>query len=371
MRIGIDVSPAIRRYKTGTEWYTYNLIEALKKVDLTNHFFLLYSPIPLSAELAQLPARWQNKVLPWPFKYLWTQIRLSLEMLFNQPDVLFVPAHAIPLIHPKKVITTIHDLGFERFPEAYTRWQRFYYRFAHRFAAEHATKIIVPSEFTKRELINLYNVSSEKIVVVPLGYDSNIFKVYAQEKIQEVLTALKISEPYLLYFGRLTKKKGLIKLIDAFKSVGGENQDLKLVLLGKPDFGYQEIKQRIAFHKLENKVIELGWVEKDKMPFIVGGARLCLMPSLYEGFGLPVLEAMACGAPIIISANEALVEVGGEAALMVKNDSVEAWIEAIKQVLSSRELREEMISDGFIQSRNFSWEKCAKNTLAVIDELTK
>ncbi|MEK7580159.1 MAG: glycosyltransferase, partial [Patescibacteria group bacterium] len=177
MRIGIDVSPAIRRYKTGTEWYTYNLIEALKKVDLTNHFFLLYSPIPLSAELAQLPARWQNKVLPWPFKYLWTQIRLSLEMLFNQPDVLFVPAHAIPLIHPKKVITTIHDLGFERFPEAYTRWQRFYYRFAHRFAAEHATKIIVPSEFTKRELINLYNVSSEKIVVVPLGYDSNIFKV--------------------------------------------------------------------------------------------------------------------------------------------------------------------------------------------------
>ena len=107
------------------------------------------------------------------------------------------------------------------------------------------------------------------------------------------------------------------------------------------------------------------------MPFIVGGARLCLMPSLYEGFGLPVLEAMACGAPIIISANEALVEVGGEAALMVKNDSVEAWIEAIKQVLSSRELREEMISDGFIQSRNFSWEKCAKNTLAVIDELTK
>ena len=155
MLIGIDASPLNRPQRTGTEWYTYHLILNLAKIDHLNQY-LLYSPRPLGDEFKILPANFKNKVLDWPLGKFWTQIRLSWEMLRRPPDVLFVPAHALPILLPKKSVTTVHDIGFERHPQYYRKLARWYLRFSTKFALKRASKIITVSQFTKKELLDVY-----------------------------------------------------------------------------------------------------------------------------------------------------------------------------------------------------------------------
>ena len=152
MLIAIDAITLNLSQKTGVEWYAYYLIKQLIKIPSKNKF-ILYSSSKLNLDL---PANWENKVLSWPCQYFWSQLRLSLEMIREKPDVLFVPVRALPFFcTPKKSVFTIHDLGYEVFPEAYSFWQRNYTRFVYQFAAKKACKIFVPSEFTKRELVRL------------------------------------------------------------------------------------------------------------------------------------------------------------------------------------------------------------------------
>ena len=225
MTIGIDASRANKKEKTGTEWYSYHLIQELKKrteapqQGLTSSDdkvrpckVILYSPTPLTGDLALLPANWESQVLRWPFKKLWTQGRLALQMLWRKPDVLFVPSHAIPFIHPQKTITTIHDIGFKANSGFYARQEGWYHRFALRLALRKAYRIIVPSEFTKKEL----GGDPKKIVVIPHGVDPRFHTRYTPEEIQIVLTKYNLRKPYFFYIGRLEDKKNTPTLLRAF-----------------------------------------------------------------------------------------------------------------------------------------------------------
>ena len=371
MTIGIDASRANKSEKTGTEWYSYHLIQELKKITDPKDQFVLYSREKLRDEIGDLPPNWQSRVLNWAPKKLWTQIRLSWEMWQRPPEMIFIPAHTIPLIHPDKVVTTCHDVAFLRLPEAYDWLALRYHKFAIKFVIRHAAKIISVSEFTKNELVEFFKISPGRIAVVPNGYDSERYKVIEdKEAVAKVLEKYKITEPYILYAGRMELKKNTPGLVEAFgllkKSSKFQVPSYKLVLVGQPGFGYEKVIKAIADNDLQNDVIMPGWVGKHDLPHLMNGAAVFVFPSLYEGFGIPILEAMACGTPVVASGIPALREVAGEAAYLVDPYSPENMAEGINRVLTDEHLREDLKIRGLERARQFSWERCAKETWEVL-----
>ncbi|MFA6551306.1 MAG: glycosyltransferase family 1 protein [Patescibacteria group bacterium] len=394
MIIGIDASRAIKQQKTGVEWYAYYVIDNLIKIDSQNQY-ILYCAAEPDEWLKKLGERKNVKIkrLRWPFKFFWTQGRLSLEMLFNALDVLFIPASAMPIIHPKNTIATIHDIGFTAYPEAYGKWQRFYLNWSTRFAVKHARKIITISEFSKQEIIKYFlTPSTNKISVTHLGYDAEKFvnNVGTRRAAPDVLKKYNITQPYILTVGRLEKKKNINNLIKAFSLLKKMNENSsealqnnnhttpnpsskegndgfigKLVLAGSRGKGWEEAEFLIKKYNLQNEVIEPGYVAEEDLPFLYNGAELFLFPSLYEGFGLPILEAFACGTPVACSDSSSLPEVGGEAALYFKPNDVDAITKAMQAILSDENLRQELIEKGEERVKQFSWQKCTKETFKV------
>jgi len=370
MLIGIDASRANKIHKTGTEWYSYYLIEHLKKLDSKNHYFL-YSKEPLIGDLGVLPANWESRVLAWPPKYLWTQIRLSFEMARRAPDLLFVPAHAIPMVHPKNIVTTCHDIGFEHFPELYSRLELHYHRFAMRLAARRAKKIITPSEFTKNEMARTYGVDPGKFRVIYHGFDRAKYRIVEdQPAIEDVLKKYKITKPFILYIGRLEKKKNTTGLVEAFQELRSKNLELRnvsLVLVGQPGFGFEEVEEKIKKYNLQERIIMPGWVGGEELPYLLNAAEVFVFPSFYEGFGLPVLEAMACGTPVVASRVTSIPEVGGEAIEYFNPQDIAEMAEKMRKVLADPNLRADLRRRGLERAKQFSWEKCARETLEVLE----
>ncbi len=368
MSIGIDASRANNLEKTGTEWYSYYLIQELKKLDRDNRF-ILYSREKLRGNLADLPPNFKSKVLNWPPKRLWTQLRLSWEMFWHRPDILFVPAHTIPLIHPQKTITTLHDVGFVRHPELYSKTELSYHRWATNFALKHAKIILTISEFTKSEIVDIYKINQEKIKVIYLAYDKNQFRPNLFEgdnhdcRLQDwksIKEKYNIKQPYFFYIGRLEKKKNILGLIEAFNKL--ENKEINLFLAGQPGLGFEEIKEKIKGYNLQDRIMMPGWLEQEKVPSLLAGALALVMPSFYEGFCLPVLAAMACGVPVIGSNSAAIPEIAGGAALLVNPRDINNIAEAMRKIINNEELRQELIAVGLKRAQDFSWEKCAKET---------
>jgi len=369
MLIGIDASRANKKNKTGVEWYSYHLIQALKKIPLKpGDKFILYSKDKLKGDLADLPNNWQNKVLSWPFKYIWTHIRLCWEIFFNPPDVLFIPAHALPIFCRSKKVITIHDLGFKRFKRVYSFFQRIYAYFVHWWANKKADKIIVPSDFTKKELIQLYHTKEEKIRVIHEGYDKKIFNLNEnQEKINQLFKKYKIKKPYFLFVGRLEKKKNIINLIKAYSKLFNSEFKTslpKLVLIGDPGFDYQEIALEIK--KLKSLICQIGYIQVDELVHFYHGAEAFIFPSLYEGFGLPILEAMACGTPVIISNAGSIPEIGNEAVLYFNPNKIEEIANSLKRFLTDQSLKYQLRKKGLKNIKKYSWQKCAEETIKVL-----
>ena len=368
MTIGIDASRANRKQKTGVEWYSYYLIQELKNnPQKTGDKFILYSPDKLINKLGNLPLNWEFKQLSWPIRYVWTQIRMAIEMLFNSPDLLFVPAHALPFLSFTKSITTIHDIGFKRFSKHYSFWQRIYYSLAHKWSIKKACKIITPSNFTKKEIIKLYNVPENKIVVIPHGYNKDIYNnKKTQVDINLVLEKYKIKKPYFLYVGRLEKKKNVLGLLLAYKkfiSNINKNKVPDLVLVGKPGYGYEQISNVI--NELKPGVHELGHVLTQDLGCLYNSAMGFVFPSFYEGFGIPVLEAMACACPVLASNISTIEEVGKDAILYFNSNDINSIIKSMKLIINNKELREKLINLGLKRVDDFSWEKCAKQTVEI------
>ncbi|MBI4811890.1 glycosyltransferase family 4 protein [Candidatus Falkowbacteria bacterium] len=411
MLIGIDASRANREHKSGTEWYSYYLIKRLAKLDSQNQY-VLYTDKPLKGGLLDLPDNFRETVLKWPFNFFWTQGRLSLEMLIAKPDVLFIPAHALPLVHPQKSIVTIHDVGFERdrrmynkqamgpgskqcrkvmnfFVKLFSRGKYNatsldYLSWSTRYTLKRAKKIITPSDFSKQEIMEVCGTDGDKIKVVHNGYNSLLYKkinpvkyseqfngVNNENEIREVLEKYGITKPYILCIGRLEKKKNTPALIEAFAVMRekNRNREYKLVLVGDAGFGFDEVKYAIREFDLVEKVIMPGWVEERDMPYLYNGATAFVFPSLYEGFGIPLLQAMACEVPITASRAASIPEVVGDAALLFDPTDVAAMAEAMEKIIFDNELRESLIKKGKERAKNFSWEKCAKETLVEIVNL--
>lgn len=402
MIIGIDASRANRTHKSGTEWYSYYIIESLAKIDHDNTY-ILYSETPLTGELKELVSRHKNvtsKVLKWPWKFFWTQGRLSLEMFLNQPDILFVPAHALPLIHPKKSVVTIHDIGFRREGRLYERSeigaekprrQRLidllvrifsfnkygansfdYLDWSTKFALKHAKAIISISEFTKKELKDVYNIDGRHIHVIHNGYPEDLYKQLDNgPAAAAVLDRYGLKQPYMFYVGRLEKKKNVAALVEAFYLFKSRRPDLphKLYLVGDASFGFDDIKYSIHGFGLEKSVITTGWVAEKDLPYIFSCADAFIFPTNYEGFGIPILQAMATGTPVAASNVASAPEVAGDAALLFDPGDVNDMANALLTIATDEALRKRLVSSGLKRVEMFGWDTCAGETLKLIQSL--
>lgn len=370
MKIGIEAARPNRPQKTGTEWYGFHVIQEMKKIADKRDQFILYTNNPLHSGLEKMPNdSWREEKLNWPLPRLWTQGRLSLEMLKNPPDTLYIPAHAMPVIHPKRTVVTLHDVGFERFPELYSKPDLWYHRWSAKFVINQASKIITVSNFSKKELIELYNAPADKIHVTHLGFDRDRYRVIEnQAKITRVLEKYKIKKPYLFFIGRLERKKNIHLLVEAFGRFKQKNKDDKhqLVLVGRKGFEYERISEMIQKYNLEDWVIEPGWVAEEHIPYLYNGAEIYTFPSSYEGFGIPSLEAMATGTPILASRAGSIPEICGDAALYFDTHSLESLEKELEKIISSEDIQKSLVQKGFERIKDFSWERTAQQTLDII-----
>jgi glycosyltransferase involved in cell wall biosynthesis len=412
MIIGIDASRAFENHRTGIEEYSYQVIKHLIPL-LKNDRVILYIRNNQKIDL-DLPENWKVKIIN--FSYLWTQIGLSLEILFHSVDTLFIPAHVVPCVHPKNTIVTIHGLEYEFCPKAYSWLARIYMRWSIKKSCQWTKKIIAVSENTKRDLINLYKVPEGKIEVVYEGYSlsfradppagGEVEESNGKKFIRSIDRARDDGIPYLLFIGRLEERKNIGGIINAFEILKEKYKiPHKLVLAGGTGHNYKNIKLAISSSHFTDKIIETGFVSEEEKWELLKNADVFLFPTFYEGFGLPILEAQSAGVPVIASNNSSIPEVvnikkpplplgedarrAGEGNLEYKEnlphpipllkgegDSCSALLvnlqkpseiaEAAYKLISDKTLRNDIINRGYENVKRFSWKKCAEEIAKII-----
>ncbi|HPN54962.1 MAG TPA: glycosyltransferase family 1 protein [Candidatus Moranbacteria bacterium] len=405
MKIGIDASRAFLKDRTGIEEYSYQVIKNLVN-DLKGHEVVLYVRKNQKVDF-ELPSNWQIKTIN--FYYFWTQLGLSLEMLFHPVDALFIPAHTVPLIHParnvslfslaliiqkllksfgigtnynqhsdaggpKNTIVTIHGLEYEFCPKAYSFWEKLYMRSSIKKSCQWARTIIAVSQNTKNDLINLYKVPAEKIKVIYEGYENNDkfpisnFQSISNNKNPNVYTKYNIlNTKYLLFIGRLEERKNVVGIIKSFEILKEQYKiSHKLVLAGSPGFGYEKIKNEIANVNCVKDIIETGFVSVEEKNELLKNADVFLFPSFYEGFGLPILEAQNAGVPVVASIEASIPEVTGDSALLVDPKNAEEIADAVYKIISEESIKKDLVQKGLENIKRFSWEKCATEIAKII-----
>jgi glycosyltransferase involved in cell wall biosynthesis len=362
--IGIDASRAISSVPTGTEGYSYHLICALLPrlgARYRTRLYLRSAPNPDAFPGAELC------VIPFP--RLWTHLRLSWEMARRPPDLLFVPAHVLPPIRPRRTVVTIHDLGYRYFPEAHPWRQRLYLDWSTRWDARVADHILADSAATRDALVREYGIAASKITVAYPGYDSDLAPVRDATVLAATQAHYHIPGPYILFMGRLQPRKNLARLIDAFARLVPDRPDLILVLAGPVGWLAKPIRARVQELGLETRVLFPGYIAEADKAALISGARVFAYPSLYEGFGFPVLEAQACGVPLLASNTSSLPEVVGDGGLLVDPLDETAIAAALSHLLDDVALRRDLVARGAANLRRFSWEATAQTVVNVIEGL--
>ena len=380
MLIGIDASRAFKKERTGIEEYSYQVIKHLTKYLGNSRVVLYVNPTLDLAEIDfGIPENWKVKKLKTPI--FWTQFRLSWEMFFHPVNVLFIPAHNVPVIHPRNTTVTIHGLEYEFCPRAYSFFDRWYMRFSIKNSCKWARRIIAVSKNTKLDLVKLYKAPKEKIKVVYEGIGDKISKSEflisnqipnPKSQISKLNTKYKIQDTkYILFIGRLEERKNICGIIEAFEILKEKyNLSHKLYLVGKFGYGWKKISNKISNSKYKDDIISTGYIGENEKRELLREADVFLFPTFYEGFGLPILEAQSAGAPVVTSNVSSMPEVvrlrqgfGGQAAdsavLVNPKDSGEI-ARAVNKLISDKRLRNDIIEKGYENVERFSWEKCAE-----------
>ncbi len=357
--IGIDASRMARTRRTGTEQYTARLLEALVRLPTAHHLTLYFNRRPVA------PLVWPAHVAvrEMPFPRLWTHLRLSWEMVRRPPDLLFVPAHVLPLVRPRRTVVTVHDLGYLYFPQAHPPLRRLELHLSTLWNVRVADRVIAVSRATKDDLVRRYHVSAERVRVVYHGVEER-FRPTSDPAIP---SRYGLPPRYLLYLGALHPRKNLERLLEAYAGLPEDTPPL--VLAGPRGWYFERISAAISSLGLGRRVLLPGYIADEDVPALLSAAVALVYPSLYEGFGLPALEAMACGTPVIVSGTSSLPEVVGEAGLLVDPLSVEGLRAAMARLLADERLRAELGRQGRRRAGLFTWECCARETLKVLEEV--
>ena len=357
MRLAIDASRATAAHRTGTELYARRLIEGLAALAAPPALRLYFRDDP-GAWLAENPAV-ERRVIPFP--RLWTHLRLSWALLTERPrpDVLFVPAHVLPLAHPLPSVVTVHDLGYHHFPDAHPPQQRQYLAWSTRRAARAATHLLADSQATARDLTAVYGVPASKVTVVYPGRDEGLRRVDPTA----VRGQYGLANDYVLHVGTLQPRKNLLRLIEAVERLRAQHPTLELVLAGRAGWLAEPI---VAAARARPWVRRLDYVPDADLAGLYSGARVFAFPSLYEGFGFPVLEALACGVPVVCANTSSLPELAGDAALSIDPLDGAALAGALGRVLDEPGLAEALLSHAPEQLARFTWARAAEGAMQVL-----
>jgi glycosyltransferase involved in cell wall biosynthesis len=368
MKIAIQAADLDSQRIDGTRVYILNLLKYFGKLDSSSDF-LIYHKKDFNPELA--PPEFPNyKIIRKNLFYIWTQTRFAMEIWKDKPDILWMPMQALPIIRRKnlKTVITVHDLAFKIFPDQFTKNDLRRLNFYADYAIKRADKIIAVSQSTKKDIFKFYpKINGDKIKVIYHGFNSELYsKKYTNEEIKVVNTKYKIPNTrYLLYVGAIQPRKNLKLLVEAVEKLkeDGKNSDLKLVLVGKPAWMADDILKRINDSSAKKDIILAGQINFKDLSKIYQGASAFIFPSLYEGFGIPILEAFSSEIPVVCANNSSLPEVGGDAVLYFENNSSQDLAIQIEKVLSGEEIKKDLVVKGLLQLQKFSWEKCARETL--------
>lgn len=363
MRIAIDASTISTQ--GGPRTYVLGLVDALLKCDGENEYIVFYND---PVHLGRFPQA-REIVLPGksPLARLYREhVLLPLACRRERVDLLHCPKSAIPFFSPCPTVVTLHDLIPLRHPETEKFAARVYWRLQIPIAARRSAFIITDSEHARREIMADFKVPAERIRAIMLGFDPAMLMRRDAVQGAAIRARYGLPEGYILYVGTIQPRKNIITLIEAYARLKREKEIAeKLVIVGRKGWLYDRLFERIAELGLKSEVIFTGFVPDEELPFIYDGARVFAYLSLFEGFGLPPLEAMACGVPVVTSNTTSLPEVVGDAGITVPPTDIERVAAALEQVLTDPLLASRMREAGIARARLFSWEAAARDTLAI------
>lgn len=363
MIIGIDGNEANVTERVGVSMYTLNILREFYKSASEQTRFVIYLR---KSPLSDLPEANENfKYVVIPGSVAWSQVFFPTYLATHKkPDVLLCPAHYIPRFSSVKTVVVIHDVAYFYYPEEFLKKDLYKLENWTSYALNHSKKVISVSENTKKDIIKFYETPEVKIEVIHNGY--NQVDSVATPKEFKAPTA-----PYLLYVGTLQPRKNVAKLIEAFNILKNEHADLKLYIVGKKGWLYDEIFARVTQLQLKDDVVFTGYVSESEKNALYKHAQAYVLPSLYEGFGNPPLEAMSAGCPVIVSNNSSLPEICGDACVYFDPSDTMDMVKSIGEVLSNKKLRASLKAKGIQRVKEFSWEKCAQKTLQVLKDVAK
>lgn len=370
MIIGVDGNEANVREKVGVSVYTLKHLFYFQKHANSNLRFIVYLKKPPFNDLPDETPYFKYKVVNGSF--LWSQIFLPLELLKNcfsreRIKVFFSPAHYSPRFCFCPTVVTIHDVAYLHYPDEFLKKDLYQLKNWTDYSLHNATKIITVSKTTKKDVMHFYHTSEKKIEVIYNGFEKEIDD-YMIAGTGEPMNPPIIS-PYVLYVGTIQPRKNIIALIRAMTVLNKTHPEFKLVITGKKGWLFDQIFREAKNLYLENKIIFTGYVTDEELITLYQKAFCFVLPSFYEGFGIPVLEAMSFGCPVISSFSSSLPEVGGEAMLYFDPENFSELADKILLLETDKKLRSELIKKGHQRIKLFSWNKCAKETLKILTSL--
>ena len=364
MHIAIDAH-SVGAQLAGNETYAVNLIEALAEVDQTNQYTLY---VTKQSAADRFKNRWANfkvkRTLPHT-PLVRIPVVLSAELRRNRVDVLHVQYTAPPLA-PCAVVATIHDLSFEHLPQTFNRRSRAQLRLTVRRTARNAAQILTLSEFSRRDIIETYGIDPQRIAVTPAAPPAHFRPVTSETDLRRIRATYGIERDYILALGSIQPRKNLVRLINAYSLLWKERQSLvkpQLVIAGKRGWLEAETMRAAELSVAAHDIRFIGYVDETDLPALFSGAMCFAYPSYFEGFGLPVLEAMQCGTPVIAGNRTSLPEVAGDAALLVDPFDQTAIADALGNLMENPGRRADLRVKGIERARQFSWQQTARLTL--------
>ena len=369
MRVAID---ARKLHDFGIGTYIRNLLRHLARIDHDTEFVLLCTEADLGVA-AQLGPNFRSVLEPSPNYSIREQIHVPWVLRRERPDLFHAPHYVLPAaIHCHSVVT-IHDCIHLMFPQYLPNRMAYAYARAQMWTAAHRSDcILTVSDASKRDILHLFNIPPEKIVVVYNAIDAHFSITPPPDAVARVRERYQLDHRFVLYVGNIKPHKNLVRLIEAFNELRtGDLEDVKLLIIGDELSKYPNLRRLVHRHQLHQHVRFLGFVPDATLAVLYRLAALFVFPSLYEGFGLPPLEAMASGTPVVTSNVSSLPEVVGDAALLIDPMDASAIADAMARVLNQPGLRAELVQRGFDRVKQFSWERSVARVRQVYAELVR
>lgn len=366
MRIAVDASRTTLARRTGTENYAYQLLKALIQLDSGHQFTFYFRDVPPTGLFPDSPHLHQRVI---PMRRMWTHLRFAAALFQDRPEITFVPAHTLPLIFPGQAVVTVHDLGYLYFPEAHPLRERLYLQLTTRYSAHRARLILADSEATRRDLMTHYQVKGDKISVVYPGVEG--IDRATPDQIVRVRLHYGLPERYFLFLGTLQPRKNIKRIAESFAQFGRLGGDSQIGMVFGGNTGWLLDMARDVLPTLppeiQKRIITPGYIPDEDVAALYSGALALVFPSLYEGFGFPVIEAMRCGTPVICANTSSLPELAGDAAIQVDPLDISAVAAAMSRLAADSALRQTLSAKGKLQAARFTWGNAARQTLSALE----